>query len=384
MEKAPNSSTPSEASDTSSKPNMPNGGSSSISSRDQRKPVVGDGFFTARLRLTFYYTLFTAVIVGGFSLILYQTLLSNFAVALKDTAPGLSPHIFAAVIDKAQIMLANRLLMADAVILIFAIVFGYLLTDRTLKPIRESMHRQKRFIADASHELRTPIAVVISGLEVALRNKNLGIDQARQTLNETLEEMRDFSSMTNQLLDLSKHDIAKANDSHRSGYAPVEIAGILHATSSKMKNLADEKGIAFRIDVNPDLKVNVFGSETELSRVFYNIIHNAITYTEKGGTIVIDGHIHMGKYVATVTDTGIGMPSWTLGKIFEPFFQGDAARKRKGMGGNDGAKSGGGNGGAGLGLTISRKIVESHKGTIVIKSKERQGTKVVICLPISS
>ncbi len=365
------SSRQSEASATNSNP--------SISTRDVRKGMArGDGFFTARLRLTFYYALFTAIIIGGFSLILYQTLLSNFAETLRDTAPGLNPHIFGAVIAKAQVMLANRLLIADSIILFFAIIFGFLLTDRTLKPIRESMHRQKRFIADASHELRTPIAVVVSGLEVALRNKQLGIDQARSALSDALDEMRDFSSLTNQLLDISKHDISQGRAGDTAGYSLVGIGEILQSTSQKMKKLADEKGINFDTDIKAGPDIRVFGSEIELSRVFYNIIHNAIAFTPQGGSIRVEGRVSMGKYVAVISDTGIGIPAKTLARIFEPFFQGDASRHIKAAGGDSKG------GGAGLGLTLARKIIDSHKGAIVIKSKEQGGTKATVSLPLSS
>ncbi len=358
MEKTQNLSKQSEESDTRSKP--------SVSGEHSRK---GDGFFIARLRLTFYYTLFTAIIVGGFSIILYQTLLSNFADTLRDAAPSLNPQVFGAVVEKAHVILANRLLVADGIILSFAAVLGFLLTDRTLKPIRENMHRQKRFIADASHELRTPIAVIISGLEVALRNKNLTIDQGKETISSTLDEMREFSKMTNQLLDLSKYDISKGGSGEGNRYELVNIAEILATTSAKMKTLADEKEIKYEMKIKSDQNIKVRGSEVDLSRVFYNIIHNAITYTPKNGSITVEGHISMGKYVVTVTDTGIGIAPKTLEKIFEPFFQGDSSRK---------------NSGAGLGLTLARKIVDSHRGTIVIKSKENHGTKAVISVPLSS
>lgn len=149
----------------------------------------------------------------------------------------------------------------------------------------------------------------------------------------------------------------------------VNIAEILATTSAKMKTLADEKEIKYEMKIKSDQNIKVRGSEVDLSRVFYNIIHNAITYTPKNGSITVEGHISMGKYVVTVTDTGIGIAPKTLEKIFEPFFQGDSSRK---------------NSGAGLGLTLARKIVDSHHGTIVIKSKENHGTKAVISVPLSS
>lgn len=352
-----------------------------IKSKSKKESILGgiDGFFSVRLRLTLYYALFTAVIIGGFSIILYQTLLTNFAETLKDTAPGLNPHIFRAIIDRAHLILVNRLFIADIIILLFATVLGYLLTHRTLKPMRDSMQKQKRFIADASHELRTPIAVVISGLEVALRNKNLGIDDAKKTLTDTLDEMKEFSLLTNQLLDLSKTESSEA--AAHATRKPINIAELVRTTSEKMKKLADEKEINFTMHIKEETPepVRVLGNDVELSRVFYNIIHNAISYTPNKGSITVEGHISLGKYVVTITDTGIGIPSKILGKIFEPFFQGDASRNESK---NDQDQKTGS--GAGLGLPIAKKIVESHSGSIVIKSKEHGGTKAVISLPLSS
>jgi two-component system sensor histidine kinase CiaH len=340
--------------------------------RSKSSKLKGDGIFIVRLRLTLYYTLFTAIIIGGFSVILHQTLLDNFAETLKDTAIGLNPVIFKAVVDRAQVMLANRLLIADIIILCSATILGFLLTQRTLKPLRDSMYRQKRFIADASHELRTPIAVVISGLEVALRNRNLTLEDSKASLSDALEEMKGFSALTNNLLDLSKRDLSNSNDvQDRSQYRQIDIAELVHMTASKMKKLADEKSINFQISIKRDIHVTVQGNETELARVFYNIIHNAISYTPVQGTIIVEGHISLGKYVVTVTDSGMGIPSNMLDKIFEPFFQGDASRTNE-------------KGGAGLGLPIAKQITESHDGSIVIKSKEHYGTKAVVSLPLSS
>ncbi len=369
-----NSSKQSEASDTKSKSDQ--AAQSAMPKPVSRSKAALGSFFSVRLRLTLYYALFTAVIIGGFSIILYQTLLTNFAETLKDTAPGLNPHVFRAVIDRAHLILVNRLFIADAVILLFATVLGFFLTHRTLKPLRDSMQKQKRFIADASHELRTPIAVVISGLEVALRNKNLNVEDARRTITDTLEEMKEFSVMTNQLLDLSKTENSEATA--YSTYVPLNIAELVRNTSIKMKKLADEKEINFTMNIDEETPepVLVKGNEAELSRVFYNIIHNAITYTPKGGAITVEGHISLGKYIVTVTDTGMGISSKILGKIFEPFFQGDVSR-------TEGANERKGSG-AGLGLPIARKITESHNGSIVIKSKENNGTKAVISLPLSS
>ena len=113
----------------------------------------------------------------------------------------------------------------------------------------------------------------------------------------------------------------------------------------------------------------VLGDRIELSRVFFNILDNAIKYTPQNGTIVVSDKITSDKYILTISDNGIGIGADILDKIFDPFFRGDAARSTDG---------------AGLGLTLSKKIIENHKGTISIKSQLNKGTNVTISLPITS
>jgi signal transduction histidine kinase len=115
--------------------------------------------------------------------------------------------------------------------------------------------------------------------------------------------------------------------------------------------------------------VIVLGNKIELGRVFYNILDNAIKYTPHKGRILISDKIVLNKYVLTLNDNGAGISKDIVDKIFDPFFRGDASRSTEG---------------AGLGLTLSKKIIENHKGTISINSLENKGTSVIITLPIAS
>ena len=99
------------------------------------------------------------------------------------------------------------------------------------------MQKQKRFIADASHELRTPIAVVISGLEVNLNNKKLDLAGAKKTLENTLTEMKEFSKLSNDLLDLSKYDSRK-----QDGYESINIDNLVKTIAEKNKNWNEKSG----------------------------------------------------------------------------------------------------------------------------------------------
>ncbi|MCC7160375.1 HAMP domain-containing histidine kinase [Candidatus Nomurabacteria bacterium] len=323
--------------------------------------LKSDEFFIARIRLTFYYSITAIIILGGSSIVLYNMILSNLTESISQNI-FLDPRIGQAIIDKAQDILLNRFISIDSAIIFFIIILGFLLTNKTLEPIESNMQKQKRFVADASHELRTPIAVVISGLEVNLNNKNLDLASAKKTLENTLEEMREFSKLSNNLLDLSKYDRAVEVE-----YENINISLLVNDIVEKNKSLAIVKNINIENKISSNASVK--GNKIELSRVFFNILDNAIKYTKDSGTISISDKVTSNKYIVNINDNGVGIREDILNKIFDPFFRGDASRHTNG---------------AGLGLTLSKKIIENHKGTIVIKSQVNKGTNVIISLPISS
>ena len=320
-----------------------------------------DEFFAARLGLTLYYLITAVVILGGSSIILYDAILTNFTNSILES--GLDSDISQVIIAEAKGILLDRFLTIDSIIIIFTVMIGFFLTYKTLKPIKANMQKQKRFIADASHELRTPVAVIISGLEVALNNKKLDLNLAKKILENTLDEMREFSKLNNNLLDISKYDMPI----HLKCEA-IDIRELIKSIINKIGNLASSKEVIFEAKII-EMPVMIDGNKMELERVFYNILDNAIKYTPKEGRVYISDEIIFNEYVVTVNDSGVGIPKNIINRIFDPFFRGDVSRNSNG---------------AGLGLTLSKKIIENHKGTISIKSDINKGTKVTISLPISS
>lgn len=322
------------------------------------KNSLSDKFISARIKLTLFYSLTVAFILGAASFIIYKVLMVNLFESLRDDM--INPMIARRILEKAQILIQNRLVTVDLIILLVVILLSFFLTEQTLKPIQKSTSKQKRFIADASHELRTPVAVVISGLEVALRNKNLSIDDAKEVLRSSLEEMKEFSELSNNLLDLSKYDnnleIVKEE---------INTKDLLESIILKMQPLADEKKISLKSNLENTKSIK--GDKIELSRLLFNIINNAIVYTQEGGEVLVS-HVGNDKmYTISVKDNGGGMPSDVLAQVFDPFFRGDNSRNTKG---------------AGLGLTLAKKIVEKHKGSITISSELNKGTEVKITLPV--
>ncbi|MES2623015.1 MAG: HAMP domain-containing sensor histidine kinase [Patescibacteria group bacterium] len=322
-----------------------------------------DDFFKVRAKLILVYTATVSVLIAGYSFILYDILLSDFADSLQDRVFALNPEVRNMIVKRTGDIIQGRIMIIDIAILSVIVLLSFFLTNKTLGPIRENIQKQKRFVADASHEMRTPIAVIISGLEVVLRNKDLNVESARETLVETLAEMKEFSKLSTHLLDISRYDAGIQVD-----FNNVDITEVIESAVQKTKLLAADKKIELTSSFEEQRGI-VMGNKIELYRLFYNIVHNAIKYTQADGKIIVHGERKNKKYVATITDTGIGMDKETISKIFDPFFQGDKSRS---------------SGGAGLGLTLAKRIVENHKGSLQIQSKIGDGTKISISFPLAS
>jgi signal transduction histidine kinase len=322
--------------------------------------LKNDEFFIARLKLTFFYSLTALVILAASSLILYNVLLINITESIGDD--GIDRNITHIVLHRTEDSLANRFIVTDSAVMFFVVIAGFLLTKKTLDPIRKNMQKQKRFIADASHEFRTPITIAISGLEVALRSKDINLGIAKDTLAKTLIELQDLSKLTNDMLNITKSDVNVKKE-----YEIVKINEVVSGVAQKIAPIASEKGLEIKNNIK--FKASVLGSRLELERVIYNILNNSIAHTPKGGSITIFDICSKKDYKISVSDTGIGISKENIDRIFDPFFQGDISRNT---------------GGAGLGLTLAKQIVENHNGIISIKSELHQGTTVTVTLPISS
>jgi signal transduction histidine kinase len=150
-------------------------------------------------------------------------------------------------------------------------------------------------------------------------------------------------------------------------FESIRIDEKIKRIATKNKTLARIKGV--NIETNIKFPATISGNKIELARVLNNILDNAIKYTPPNGKILISDKIALNKYILTIADTGSGIAKDIMDKIFDPFFRGDASRSTDG---------------AGLGLTLVKKIIENHKGTILIKSQEDKGTSVIITLPLAS
>ena len=226
--------------------------------------------------------------------------------------------------------------------------------------LQDAFQRQAAFVADASHELRTPIAILLSHTELAL-SKPRSTDEYRQTLETCLRAVRRMKSLAEGLLTLARADAGKLDLQHDS----IALDRLVEEGVASMQPLAHEKSVSLFAQVEP---VAVVGDAGRLTQVLTNLLANAIAYNVPQGRVTVRLGCDNGEAVLAVADTGCGIPEADRQHIFERFFRVDKARSRE-------------TGGYGLGLAICRSIVESHGGTIGFDSQVHQGTTFTVRLP---
>jgi heavy metal sensor kinase len=230
--------------------------------------------------------------------------------------------------------------------------------------LEHSFSEIRRFTADASHELRTPLTVIRMEAEVALA-KPLGLAEHQQLLGSILEECERLTRLTDQLLALARED---AHLTRRAQEA-VDAAAVVRHVADTMRPLAEAKGLNLRIKLNGPAFVR--GDEIRLREVFFNVLDNAIKYTQDLGEIEINVDRNGPDVTISVRDTGIGISSDHLPHVFDRFYRVDKARSRA-------------EGGTGLGLSIAQSIVTAHGGRIDLESRPGQGTICRVVLPTSA
>jgi heavy metal sensor kinase len=231
--------------------------------------------------------------------------------------------------------------------------------NEMLGRIESSFKKITQFTADASHELRTPVAIIRTTAEVALRHRR-DEKEYRQSLLDILEEAKRTSSLLDDLLALTRSDSGVWQFAKK----PANIAEIVQSAHSKAQLLAAEKDISFSLHKETK-DAYIEGDEEALSRMFLVLFDNAIKYTPSGGHVVSSFSVRDGSPVLEIRDSGIGIPKNALAHIFERFFQVDASRTRDG-------------GGVGLGLAIAKAIASAHRADIQVESQEGQGSVFTI------
>jgi len=229
----------------------------------------------------------------------------------------------------------------------------------------EMFTRQRRFVADASHELRTPIAAIRSKTDVALLQIDLPDEYATVLHDINLETVR-LSHLINDLLALARGDEGQT----RFEQEPVQIDNLAEMVAANAESLAAERQVDLQVHTSGP--VTILGDEARLIQMIINLVDNAILYTNPGGRVTVTVRSTRTHATLIVQDTGIGIAPEHLPHIFERFYRADPAHVRTERGSS------------GLGLSIVAWIIQAHKGTITVESQKGRGSTFIVALPLAT
>lgn len=250
-----------------------------------------------------------------------------------------------------SITIAGLVLLACAALVLILV---FLLSKKAVKPIAESYEKQKQFITDANHELKTPLTLILANLDIA--ETELG---KNEWLDDIRSEGHRMTELVNQLVALSRMD----EDGHTINITEVAFGKLVSDTISEFEPLAKERGKSLIANINKE--VACLGDEVLLRRLIGILMDNAIKYCDNGGEIIVSLH-KVRRVILTVENTYAAVGKIELQRLFDRFYRADKARRFAG--------------GYGVGLSMAKAIAEKHKGEITAYKKDGAhiGFKVVL------
>ena len=316
-------------------------------------------FGRARLRLTLLFIVMFALVIGVFTLVFYV----SFATVLApdfDVGPELTNSQAAAAAYQATIgRIGLALVVADLVVVTVVGVGAWVLASRTLRPIREAHLRQRRFVADASHEVRTPLAAIRAAAEEAIA-RDASPDELRTALARIVTSAEGLSRITTDLLLLARTD-ERLIDPRRE---TIDLSVLVAET---IEEFADANPDARRPRLALETDLPVSADPDEIRRVILNLVDNAVRYGAPGSAVRVVTRRTERDAVVEVQDDGPGVAAIDLRRVFEPFFRvrADAASPA----------------GSGLGLAIARSLAERNGGRLTATSQPGAGATFRLTLP---
>lgn len=239
---------------------------------------------------------------------------------------------------------------------------GVIVVLHDMTAIRKLEKMRSEFVANVSHELKTPITSVKGFTETLLDGAIDDKEIARTFLEIIHKESERLDRLVHDILDLSTIEQQK----NHQQLSKVDLSTLVHTAGEILKKKAKAKDIEIKLPSPTPVEIN--GVTDRIQQIILNLVANGIAYTGNGGTVEINILDHADTVDLIVRDTGIGIPSSELNRIFERFYRVDKARSRN-------------SGGTGLGLAIVKHLVDLHDGTIQVNSEESQGTEFIISFP---
>ncbi len=349
---------------------MPNSLSKQFGALATRFRTIKPKSFSPYLRLTAYYVAIVMAISVGFSLVVYRVSAVEIDRGLARQGRefnnigepfGIPTTQFdnfrLQQIAESKNSLRDKLVYSNLLILVVFSFASYYLAKLAMRPIEEANEAQNRFTADASHELRTPLTAIRAETEVALRDKNMTLGEAKGLLRSNIEEVTKLEELSDALLKLAQYRDSQIK------FNSINLSEIIVEAYEKLQSLAEKKEIVFENNLE---NINVRGEKQSLTELFVILLDNAIKYSPKNSKIKISTKKEGKRAIVSVKDSGVGIKASDLPHIFDRFYRADSSRAK--------IKANG----YGLGLSLAKQIVNLHGGKIHAKSTQGKGSEFFV------
>ncbi len=260
----------------------------------------------------------------------------------------------------ADLSLMNNLIKISLTIafcsLVFVYIFSYFLSRWAIQPIKKAFENQRRFISDASHELKTPLSVISANADV-LENE-IGVNKWLENIKTNTETM---SALVFDLLDLAKMD----ETADEMIYSEFDLSNVVLSKTLEFECTAFESGKTFEQNIADGITYK--GNEDAIKHLVSILVDNAIKHSNPNGIVRVALHTAGNKKIFQVYNTGNGIKNSEKDKIFNRFYRSDESRSKE-------------TGGYGLGLSIAKAIVDAHKGLITVDGEENKWVSFTVVL----
>ncbi|QUO32405.1 HAMP domain-containing histidine kinase [Faecalicatena sp. Marseille-Q4148] len=313
--------------------------SESIENMESQQRII-DNFY----RNSFLYMLFI-IMIGGSMMYLFS---KSILLPLAKLNDRIKNSTVSTLSDKLSVP------NSDDEIAELTVSFNKM-TDR----IQEAFLFQQQFSGNVAHELRTPLTIMKTKIDVFEKRENHTPAEYKELILNQKNQLIRLSEIIQTILEITNTDIVQEKEYFL-------VSDMVENILLDFSNMTAQKNIYISTDLQ---NVEIYGNVDLLYRVFYNLIQNSIRYNEEKGSIYISAKQNQHHTTVQICDTGIGISAENRQRIFEPFFRVDKSRSRE-------------MGGAGLGLSIVKKIIEKHDGTITVSNNNPQGTCFTVELPL--
>ena len=252
-------------------------------------------------------------------------------------------------------VIISVLMLTGAMAVIFLISLW--LSGLAVKPVKRAWEQQKQFVADASHELKTPLTVILANNNIMMSHKDSTVADERQWLESTEEEANHMKKLIDNMLFLAKSDAGET----KVQLSTVDFSEMAEACALNFEPVAFEKEIM--IDTDIESGITLEGDATQLNQLAHILVDNAVKYADSGTTVTIRLQKHGDKVEFSVNNKGTPISKDDIEHIFDRFYRAEKSRTTKGYG---------------LGLSIARRITEGMNGKILVESNKENGTTFTV------